>query len=46
LLVVVGATLMLPLVFLDPDQAPEAEQLVALLDDQLKVVDSPALMLV
>ena len=43
-LVALGATLMLPVVFLLPDQAPEAVQPVALLADQLRVVDSPALM--
>ena len=41
--VLVGLTLSLPEVALLPDQAPEAVQAVALPDDQVSVLLSPAL---
>jgi hypothetical protein len=44
--VAVGVSVIVPLVFSLPDQPPEAVQLVALLEDQVRVADEPLVTLV
>lgn len=40
-MVAVGVSVVVPLVFSLPDQPPEAVQLVALVEDQVRVADEP-----